>query len=1050
MHLEDEVIRDRIERIHTERIAGAISRTLSDVEVSVWAVPGDGEPVPPQQAREATYEPTQLPVRWGRAWSTWWFRLDGTVPQVTEGRSLRLEVDLGFKDAWPGNQCEGLLFDAGLTPLKAVNSRNRGLLIRKADGTGRCTPGEEVRFYLEAAANPDMMDDDWTPTERGDHLTAPPEKIYELRSARFVERDETVFALWHDVDVLRGMIERLPEKSVRRAQILWALDDAMDALDLHDVPGTAAAAREILAPVLAAPAASSALTMTAIGHAHIDSAWLWPVRETMRKVARTFSNVDALMDEYPELTFTATSAQQYKWLKEGYPEIFERVRARVAEGRWFPSGGMWVESDVNLPGGEALVRQLTYGTRFFEAEFGMRSRTLWLPDSFGYPAALPQIARQAGMDGFLTQKLSWNRINQLPHSTMWWEGIDGSRILAHFPPVNCYDSEVSAEEIERAENNFCEKGRARGQVLPFGYGDGGGGPVPLMVERARRRADLEGSPRIEMGSPDAFFDQAHAEYGDRAPVHRGELYLEFHRGVYTSQLEMKQGNRRSEHALRELELLWSLVAANGIGAIDQAEVDSLWETVLLLQFHDILPGSSIAWVHRDARADYERVLARCEELTQEAVALLAEAERMSDQSAAAVLSTAPHERTEVVRYGGEQVLVRVPGSSIVSIEAARVEPAAPVTAEQGADGEITLENARVRAVIAADGTFTSVIDREADRELVVPGSRAGELQMFEDVPAYFDAWDIDRHYRSSPRTGRVGAPTRMELVESSPLRAVVEIERMLGESPTIQRIELTADSARLDCTLDVDWFERETLLKVAFPLAITARDHVAQIQFGHVRRPLHENTSWDFAKFETPMHRWVLAEDASGYGAALINDSTYGYDALPLRGENAALGRDEGVQLRLSLMRSPNWPDPRADRSRRTVRYALLVGADPVAATAAGYELNLPLRELAQAPEVASIVTVSDPRVQVEAVLPAHDGSDDLIVRLYEGSGSAVSTTIELGMSIERIREVSPMEEDLDAPAVDVAVGCATSSTCDLALRSFQIMTLRITPEARS
>src|SRR5690625_196658 len=591
MFHDDARILARTERLQAERIRPAIHEVLGDLSVSEWVVPGDGEPVDLATVTGQEFVPVELPRTWGRPWSTTFFQLDGTVPPLQgsfEGSTLRLEVDLGFVDDWPGNQCEGLLLDAGLRPLKAVNSRNRSTVIDTA-------PGSAVRYLVEAAANPDMMVGGTSPTELGDRLTASPEPLYQLRHARWIVRDETVWGLFHDVDVLLGLARELPEDSVRRARILCALDDAMDAVDPHDVRRTAQEVRAILAPALAAPANASALEVTAIGHAHIDSAWLWPVRETVRKVARTFSNVTALMEEYPDLTFTATSAQQYEWLKQTRPEIYERVRRAIDEGRWFPSGGMWVESDANMPGGEALIRQFTYGTRFFEAEFGIRSRTLWLPDSFGYSAALPQIARQMGMDGFLTQKISWNRTNQHPHSTFWWEGIDGSRLFTHFPPVNCYDSMLTADEISAAEKNFSDRGRASHQVIPFGYGDGGGGPTADMIERARRRRDLEGSPRQSMEDPDGFFEAARAEYDEAAPVHRGELYLEFHRGVFTSQLEMKQGNRRAEHALRTLELAWSLATAAGKGHIDQTEVDRLWKRTLLLQFHDILPGSSIGW-----------------------------------------------------------------------------------------------------------------------------------------------------------------------------------------------------------------------------------------------------------------------------------------------------------------------------------------------------------------------------------------------------------------------------------------------------------------------
>lgn len=1032
----------RVDRLQRERILPAVLQHLGDLTVHEWTVPGDGEPIAYSSVPEQLFTPVALPRAWGRAWSTTFFRLEGTVPAAPEGSALRLEIDLGFVDDWPGNQCEGLLLSNDFRPIKAVNSRNRTVRVPEDSGT-------PVRFYVEAAANPDMMADSTTPTELGDRLTAGPEPLYALRSARWVVRDETVWALVHDVDVLRGLAGELPEGSVRRARILCALDDAMAALDLRDVVGTAAHARSVLAPALEAPANASALQVTTIGHAHIDSAWLWPVRETVRKVARTFSNVTALMQEYPDLTFTATSAQQYEWLKETQPEIFERVRDQIAAGRWFPSGGMWVESDANMPSGEALIRQFTYGTRFFEEEFGIRSRTLWLPDSFGYSAALPQIARQMGMEGFLTQKISWNRTNQHPHSTFWWEGIDGTRLFTHFPPVNCYDSMLTADEIALAERNFAERGRATHQVIPFGYGDGGGGPTADMIERARRRRDLEGSPQLQMGDPDGFFDAAREEYADAAPVHRGELYLEFHRGVFTSQLEMKQGNRRAELALRTLELVWALVSARGLGEIDQAEVDDLWKRTLLLQFHDILPGSSIAWVHRDARADYARILQRAEELTAAGLALLVDEEDPADaagQRKLSILNPGPHPRREVVVVDGERRLVEVPPNGLVPLPRALVTDTPPAEVLAREDGAV-LRNAHLEVHVGPDGTLRRVLDLTHARDLIAPGGVGGELQLFADVPNEFDAWDIDRHYRTGRRDTAVGATSVLRILDLGPQTAAVAVDLLLGSSPATLTISLDSESHRIDMELEVDWRERETLLKVAFPLAVHARDTQAEIQFGHVSRPLHENTSWEFAKFETPMHRWVLAAEP-GCGAAVVNDSSYGYDAMVWT--SPGTGDAGGTLLRPSLMRSPNWPDPRADFRPRTVRYSLLADADPVRAAHAADALTLPLRAVPGTAD-AWIAHIEDPGVHIDAILPAHDGSGDLIIRLHEGRGTTTRTILHPGVLVSRLREVDPMDDEL--PFSECGVDLRDPDPADgidLVLRPFQLLSLRLTPKGSS
>jgi alpha-mannosidase len=393
-------------------------------------------------------------------------------------------------------------------------------------------------------------------------------------------------------------------------------------MDPHDVAGTAAAGRAALADVLSRPATASAHRITAVGHAHIDSAWLWPVRETIRKCARTFSNVLQLMDEDPHLTFACSSAQQYAWMKQYYPQLFERIRQRVADGRFLPVGGMWVESDTNLPSGESMARQLIAGKGFFLREFGIDPQEVWLPDSFGYSGSLPQIVAAAGSRYFLTQKLSWNETNTFPHSTFLWEGIDGTRILTHFPPVNTYNSDLSAAQLALAERNYAEKGAANSSLVPFGYGDGGGGPTREMLAAADITASLEGSPRVEIDSPQHFFERAEAEYPN-PPVWSGELYLEFHRGTYTSQARTKRGNRRSESLLREAEL-WAATASIRTGfEYPYDRLAELWQTVLLQQFHDILPGSSIAWVYRVAEAEYARVEGELERIIADATTALA-------------------------------------------------------------------------------------------------------------------------------------------------------------------------------------------------------------------------------------------------------------------------------------------------------------------------------------------------------------------------------------------------------------------------------------------
>ncbi len=608
MHDDRVLTEQRLERVLRERIrpavhGAAVPSEAVPLEVGAWHVPG--EPVPPAEGLAAEYQSFAVGTAWGRPWGTTWFSCRGQVPAEWAGRDVAAVIDLGFSRGGPGFAAEGLIYLPNGCPVRGLHRQQSSVrLDQLAPSAG------EVRFFVEAAANPEISR---PVTQLGDTLTAGDEPLYRLLRADLAIFHTDVWELVQDLEVLSQLMYELPVEGPRRWEILRAIERALDTLSLDDVPGTAAAARGELAPALATPAHASAHLVSAAGHAHIDSAWLWPLRETVRKVARTATNVTALMDDHPEFIFVMSQAQQLAWIKEHRPEVFARVAEKVAAGQFVPVGGMWVEADTNMPGGEAMARQFVHGKRFFLEEFGIETEEVWLPDSFGYSGALPQLVRLSGSKWFLTQKISWSRTNKFPHHTFDWEGIDGTRVFTHFPPVDTYNAEFSGREMARAVRNFREKGRATRSLMPFGYGDGGGGPTEEMLARARRLGNLDGSARVRIEKPADFFAKAQAEYPD-PPVWVGELYLELHRGTYTSQAKTKQGNRRSEHLLREAEL-WAATAAVRTGyPYPYQQLDRLWKTVLLHQFHDILPGSSIAWVHRQARATYAAVAGELEEI----------------------------------------------------------------------------------------------------------------------------------------------------------------------------------------------------------------------------------------------------------------------------------------------------------------------------------------------------------------------------------------------------------------------------------------------------
>ncbi|MEV7084695.1 glycoside hydrolase family 38 C-terminal domain-containing protein [Streptomyces sp. NPDC093085] len=1043
MHDDRTQVEGRLERALRQFIRPAQYAARQPLTLTVWHAPG--EPVPVEQALRGSYEPFAAGTEWGSPWSTSWFRLTGTVPREWAGRRVEAVIDPGFTGEGPGFQAEGLVYDAAGVPLKGIHPRNRYIPVA-APAAG----GEPVELLLEAAANPAVLHH-FEPTLLGDVLTAGDRPLYRFASAELAVLDEEVWHLVLDIEVLSELMAELPADRSRRHEILRALESALDALDLHDVAGTASAARRELAEALARPASASAHRLSAAGHAHIDSAWLWPLRETVRKASRTFANVTALAQEYPELVFACSQAQQYAWVRDHQPHIWRRIKEAVKNGTWAPVGSMWVESDANMPGGEALARQIVHGKRFFREELGVETEEIWLPDSFGYTAAFPQLAELAGVKYFLTQKLSWNQSNRMPHHTFWWEGIDGTRVFTHFPPVDTYNAQFHGSELAHAERNFADKGVATRSLVPFGWGDGGGGPTREMVEKARRLKSLEGSPRVEIEHPSAFFAAAWEEYGRRAPVWSGELYLELHRATYTTQAKTKQGNRRSEHLLREAELWASAAAVRARRAPGAARgtrrgsrpytypyeaLDRIWRTVLLHQFHDILPGSSIAWVHREARATYRAVREELEGIIAEAVAALG-------GGRPAVLNAAPFARREPVEFAPADVPASVRTQPLADgrVLAAAFTRSLATGSFTGAldrsgvtataqDGTITLRNQVVEVVIDADGLLSSVRDLVARREVLAPGTRGNLLQLHPDHPNQWDAWDIDKHYRH--RHTDLTAATSVELTETGPLRASVRVVREFGASRIVQELRLTAGSNRIDVLTDIDWHESEKVLKAAFPLDVHAERSTAEIQFGHVHRATHDNTGWDAARFEICAHRWLRVAEP-GYGVAVLNDSTYGHDVTRVPHRDGL-----GTTVRLTLLRAPHSPDPETDQGRHRFRYALLPGATVEETVQEGLALNLPLR-VAPAPELAPLVDVDNAAVTVEAVKLAEDRSGEVIVRLYESAGGRADATLRLGFPVAAARVTDLLERPLhDAERGEEGVR--------LRLRPFQILTLRLTP----
>ena len=979
----------RVRRFTRFRIEPALYSEARPVEVTAWTV--GGEPVGFAHALEQNFEPMSLGAPWGRPWDTVWFDVRGEVPTGWGREEAELVVDLGFTGLLPGFQAEATAYRPDGSIVKAIEPLNAWVPL--------AGPGP-FRLLLEAAANPLVqVPYEYEPTPLGDRATSGEEPQYRLVRLEVARRDVVVWELLQDVVALDGLVDVLPRDGSRRAQIVHALERMVDLMDPDDVPGTAARGRDALAAVLATAAPESALRVSAVGHAHIDCAWLWPARETVRKVARTFANVLDLIDRDPQFVFAASSAQQYAWLQATQPELFERVRVAVAAGRIRPVGGMWVESDTNMPGGESLARQFVVGKRYFLDEFGVETDEVWLPDSFGYSAALPQIARAAGARYFLTQKPSWNEINRMPFSTFLWEGIDGSRIFTHFPPSETYNSDLGALDLARTERTFTEKGTAYEVLALFGWGDGGGGPTREMLAQASRKRDLDGSPRVALSDPHSFFEAAEAELTDPA-VWVGEMYLELHRGTLVSQQKTKRGNRHSEALLRQAEL-WAATAAVLRGAPYPAdELQDAWRTVLLHQFHDILPGTSIAWVHQDAEAAYAQVAANLGRLIATSLATLA-----GDGDAPLAANAGPYDQRGVPAMG---------------IGPATEPQRSPPRVD---DAGFVLEDAGLRVIVDRRGALVSVRDLIADREVLPEGMAGGVLQLLRDTPREWDAWDINEE---DQRSGR-------ELLD--PVSVVIDgdavaVRHEVGASVIDLRISL--GDGRIDLAFDIDWHESQKLLKLAFPIDVRADRAASEIQFGHLHRPIHRNTSWDAARFETVAHRWIQVGEPA-WGIAIANDVVYGHDIRTL---TAPSGRPMAM-ARLSLLRAPTYPDPSADQGRHAFTASVRPGGIPEA-IADGYRQSLPPAPTRGTP-VAPLLTVSEPSIVVEGVKLAEDESGDLVARLYEAHGDRSTATLTTSIDWDAVEATDLLERVVQA----TAIRSVASRRIELELRPFELLTLR-------
>ncbi len=990
-------------------------------------------------------------------WGTWRtnfiLRTDFDVPEtMSADAAVALYLPLG--NAGDFSHPESLIYIDG-TPYASADRHHQEVLIPE-----KYRDGQTHTLALHG----------WTGI--GEIARGEPGIQLHMRECAVVQIDQPTRDFVAAARVAHDVAGRLDDNDPVKGRLYNALDAAFKVLDTRDPLGTSAfydsvpAALETLRDGIARSGPPLDVDILAVGHAHIDVAWLWTLGQTVRKSGRTFSNVLRLMEQFPDYSFSQSQAQLYQYTEDYFPEIFAQIEKRVAEGRWEVMGGTWVEPDCNAIGAESLARQFLLGRGYFRRHFGdVDTPVLWLPDTFGYSWALPQLIKQAGLKYFITHKMSWNQYNQMPYQFLWWQGLDGTRVLTHFlttpengeylPHATTYNGDLSAKEIIGTWKNFRQKETYQELMTAYGFGDGGGGPTREMIENLEQLACHPGVPRVRPGTVREFMERAEQKIGDGLPVWNGEFYLEYHRGTFTSQARNKRNNRKSEFLLHDAEFLAALASTVASYEYPAADLSKAWELVCLNQFHDILPGSSIGAVYEDSARDYALVRelgvkaregalnALAKTLPEGASVLVANPTSFTGRRVGLLdraLTAGIHLEdlngrpllTQAVEGG---TLVEIPNIAPYSITAlAEVPGDAPeaddVPSVSEENGGYVLENIFLHVEIAANGDLTSIFDKQVGREVLAPGAVGNALLAFEDRPMNFDAWDIDIFYED--RTEKIEGVERITITETGPLRAALRIERAYRSSKIVQTISLQTESKRIDFDTWVDWHEQHILLKTAFPVDILSPFATFDVQWGNVQRATHRNTSWEMARFETCAHKWADLSEG-GYGVALLNDCKYGYDVL----DNV---------MRLTLLKSATSPDPNADQGEHLMTYSLLphIGDWRRKVVQDAYDLNDPviLRSVSGGSEgvftQTPLVSVDAWYVIIETIKRAEDGNG-LIVRLYEDKRRRGPFVLRAGFDVARAAICNLLEEDetpLEMPG----------NAAQLNIAPYQIMTIRLVP----
>ncbi|MCJ1445098.1 MAG: Alpha-mannosidase 2C1 [Stictis urceolatum] len=1014
------------------------------VKLQYYSVPNLARPSFKEAMKAAEWKDTRKGTAFGPSWSTHWFKIKIAVP-----KELQKKEHLEFH--WDA-QNEGLIYT------------EKGEVVHGLTGGGEriewilpeiYRDGKEHLFYIEMACNRMFGNAD------GDTIQPPnPNHYFPLNTADIVAVNLEARQLYIDYWIIGDAAREFPQdgwESHKATQICNRIMDTFIASggSQESIKKGREIAREYIGDVNSHKVYDSGKEpiIYGIGHCHIDTCWLWPWDETKRKVARSWSNQCDLMDRYPEHKFTCSQAQQYKWLETLYPSLFDRVKQKVKEGRFNPIGGSWVEHDTNMPSGESLVRQFLYGQRFFESHFGERCKTFWLPDTFGYSTQLPQLCRLAGMERFFTQKLSWNNINNFPHTTFNWVSLDGSQVLCHMTPAETYTASAHFGDVKRSVTQHKSMDEDNTSLLVFGKGDGGGGPTWEHLEKLRRCRGVSDNtgllPRVEVGhTVEDFFDQLQekAANGTDFVTWYGELYFELHRGTYTTQANNKWNNRKTEILMHDLEMLSTLATIKDSSyKYPKKEIDDMWEGILLCQFHDCLPGSSIEMCYDDSDKIYAGVFKSGEKLIKKALDALGFDEH-APGSPAYGLNLLPWEREEVVkvaRKGKSEKTTVMRGDQGIAQEQ---ETESRVSLHETSSGVYVISNDDLRVRIDR-GIITSIYDKNEEREVIREGEKAHQFVIFDDKPLYWQAWDVEVFHLQSREELSGGKTT---IGEDGPHRVSIKTEFQISEQSWLKTeiglsSSIKGQPTTIEMKTEVEWHEDKKFLKVEFPVDIVNTEASYETQYGIIRRPTHYNTTWDMAKFEVCCHKWAdLSEN--GYGVSILNDSKYGFATC-------------GNMMRLSLLRAPKAPDAHADMGHHTIKYAILPHAGPLDSRTvrAAYNFNHPMRVLTADENTSSaifkaVTLTGSKSLILDAIKRGEDDEDvsrgelpkrkgrSVIVRVYDSLGGMSRGAIKWNedlLDVKKVYATNILEDD--GEEVKFKGGEAA-----IKLRPFEVATFRL------